>query len=596
MTFDLLKLENALHLNPNTPLLPELEHFQLNCAPLYVQQQAELLKEKGTFYLQSDIPALPYSLFADYWQTGQRKNYENVYFNRRGRLMTFALLSWLYPHEQTYVDALTEIVWAICSEPFWCLPAHFLDSQGNDLPFDAYETQLDLFACETGCALAETLQIAGKLLPQTVVMQAKSQVHKRCVLPFCNNEETYRFEHMTNNWSGVCGGAMGMIGLYLIEDSALLAPYLQRCMASCEVYLNSFGADGVCTEGVDYWSYGFGFFTCFAQLLAQRTQNRFDYFNSPKVQAIAASQQYFYFSQNSTLSFADGSEHSTYRCGLTHFLHKRLQTPCPSPALAASVDYDHCYRFCLALRDFLWASTDAFTCGTALPKAVYLPQAQWFLAPAGSLSLSAKAGHNGESHNHNDCASFILYKNGQPVFCDYGAGLYDANYFSEKRYEAFVANSLSHNVPIINGAQQQAGDAFSTTVLDVNINDTHSTFKVDATACYPQNTAQQFIRKFETDALESTVTLSDEIMWATPGTVTEVFCAAEEIVLQADAAIFSRNGEKIKLQFDAQQFTPALMHHTFTDNHQTLRTAWQLHLTLKEKICCYKTQFTFTSC
>ncbi|MDD3429739.1 MAG: heparinase II/III family protein [Oscillospiraceae bacterium] len=591
---DLSQLEAALRLPHTAPLQPDLQKFALSSAPSYVRQQAELLKQKGAEYLQSETPVLSYSLFTQFWQTGERKNYENLYFNRRGRLLTFALLSWLYPTQACYIDALTEIIWSICSEPFWCLPAHFLDAQGADLPFEAYETQLDLFACETGCGLAEALHIAGNLLPKTVVQQAKAQIHKRCIAPFLNTAVTYRFEQMTNNWSGVCGGALGMVGLYCIEEPALLAVYLKRCMASCQVYLNSFGADGVCTEGVDYWSYGFGFFTCFAQMLASRTQNGFNYFALPKVQAIAASQQYFYFSQDNTLSFADGSEHSNYRCGLSHFLQGALGAPCPPASLAANVLQDHCYRFCLALRDFLWVSADIAALPPVTPQPVYLPQAEWFLARTGSLSLAAKAGHNGESHNHNDCGSFILHKNGQAVFCDYGSGLYDAAYFSEKRYEIFVTGSVSHNVPILNGQFQQAGGCYHTKVLATNLDQNPNVFLLDATSCYPQNTALAFTRKFEVDIEKNRICLYDDILFAQAGSVTEVFCGAEEIELAcAGVAVFCRNGEKVHLHYDAQQFTASVVTHDFTDNTQTLRHAWQLHLTLKQDVHHYTANFIF---
>ena len=41
------------------------------------------------------------------------------------------------------------------------------------------------------------------------------------------------------------------------------------------------------------------------------------------------------------------------------------------------------------------------------------------------MYLSAKGGNNGESHNHNDVGSFVLYCDGKPAVIDVGTGVYE---------------------------------------------------------------------------------------------------------------------------------------------------------------------------
>ena len=65
------------------------------------------------------------------------------------------------------------------------------------------------------------------------------------------------------------------------------------------------------------------------------------------------------------------------------------------------------------------------------------------------LYLSAKGGHNGESHNHNDVGSFLVYCDGKPVVVDIGLGVYEKNTFNERRYEILQMQSLYHNLPAI---------------------------------------------------------------------------------------------------------------------------------------------------
>lgn len=70
------------------------------------------------------------------------------------------------------------------------------------------------------------------------------------------------------------------------------------------------------------------------------------------------------------------------------------------------------------------------------------------------LYLSAKGGNNGESHNHNDVGSFVLYCDGKPVVIDIGTGVYEKKTFSPQRYEIPQMQSLYHNLPIIGGEGQ----------------------------------------------------------------------------------------------------------------------------------------------
>ena len=81
------------------------------------------------------------------------------------------------------------------------------------------------------------------------------------------------------------------------------------------------------------------------------------------------------------------------------------------------------------------------------------------------LVLAIKAGHNAEPHNHNDVGSFVLRASDGVVYlCDPGAGLYNAEYFSAKRYDNVFANSYGHSVPRIGGTLQLPGREHSGTL------------------------------------------------------------------------------------------------------------------------------------
>ena len=89
---------------------------------------------------------------------------------------------------------------------------------------------------------------------------------------------------------------------------------------------------------------------------------------------------------------------------------------------------------------------------------VWLPDLQLRVYEQDGLILCAKGGHNGESHNHNDVGSFMLYADGEPEIMDVGNMVYTAKTFiDETRYTLFNTRSMNHNLPLIGDCEQRAG-------------------------------------------------------------------------------------------------------------------------------------------
>lgn len=542
----------------------------------WAEQQQEALRRQGKEWLTQPIPELSYWLFAEYWRSGDRIEFEEAYFARRGRLLTYALLCRLEP-DPHWLPALQNILWAICAEPFWCLPAHFLDENDQPLPFDRWETHLDLFACETAFALAETLALCGDLLEETVRQQVETQIHRRVLDPFCRPDRVHRFEAMHNNWCAVCAGAIGGTATHLVSDPGLLAGILSRCLSTMQTYLDSFGEDGVCTEGVGYWTYGFGFFTCFADLLLQRTGGACDLFALPKVKAIALCQQHYFLSEGCTVSFADGSMAGGYRMGLSCYL-QQVYPDCaiPDAAYADDILTDNCYRFCLGLRDLAWYRPDA-RFGLPPRRSVWLPDAQWLISTSPALCLAAKAGSNGESHNHNDCGSFLVCREGEQLLCDFGAVLYDADSFGPRRYERFAHATRGHNAALPAGQEQAAGPEYRTRNVQAECGQSDR-LSMELAGCYNCPTLQSYRRSICHHAEDGRITVEDTLEFSQPESCREVFVSSQPIRLEQGRAIFSSSRAQAELVFPAG-LTPRLLTEHYADHKTGQPTAaYVLHL------------------
>jgi hypothetical protein len=125
-----------------------------------------------------------------------------------------------------------------------------------------------------------------------------------------------------------------------------------------------------------------------------------------------------------------------------------------------------------------------------LPLDGWLPDLQLMTArdQAGTtagLYVTAKGGHNDESHNHNDVGSFITYLDGLPLIIDAGPEIYTAKTFSAQRYEIWTMRSTWHNLPVVNGYEQTAGREFAATDVVYAADAHQASLALDLRSAYP---------------------------------------------------------------------------------------------------------------
>jgi hypothetical protein len=588
-----------------TRLFPEARDqskwVQIRQNPFYQEMLQELRAETKQM-LQQPLPVLPYSLFRLFGETGSRQEYEAFYFSRRARLNDCALLA-LVDGEKRYLGALEDTIWAICDEYTWCLPAHLSDGTfgrvaNPSLNFDdmgivtggqrPLEKMLDLFAAETGFALAEILSLLGPELAPEVVRRGRAEVVRRVLKPYQQLIPLLWWETATMNWAAVCAGSIGAAALYLIADEAVLAPVLHRVLETLELFLTGFGADGACTEGISYWTYGFGFYVYFASLLYDRTQGQIDLLRHTKIAVIAQFQQKCYLTQNYVVSFSDTDLTQNFQLGLTHFLKRRYpELQMPEARYRASFAADSGRRWAHAVRDLVWADPDLAS-GMPASGTEYLPDAQWFIAKheyRGQLvCFAAKGGHNGEPHNHNDLGSFILHVGGETLLADLGRGEYTRQYFCEaERYQFLCTSSRGHSVPIIGAGYQKAGAKFAAARVTVATDPEADRMQLELAGAYGIPDLQTLRREFSwTKRDYSRLRLTDHFGFRPyPLPVTERFIA----VYPPETLALGRVRVKgihfyVDLVFDAQNLQYQVRQETMRTGSRraTTRTVYLLDL------------------
>lgn len=478
------------------------------CYKKYLDQRLSLWEQ---FCENKPILALKYSEFKMFHESGNRTVYEGSYFKRRKQLGTSAILSLVYPEEPKYITYLNDIIYAICDEYTWCVPAHNTELAKNN------NSHLDLFATETGFALAQIDSLLGDRLEPLIRDRIRVEVNRRVFTSFTSDTRFFWEHGCTSNWAAVCGasvaGAMMLLRPDLFEA---VKPRIDKIM---ENYLSGFNDDGYCLEGTHYWHYGFGFFTTYADMVKTFTNGECDYFKREKIKNIATFIQKMFLSGKSAVSFADGAITCEYHIGLVHYLKKLY----PDDVKVYSPDLayfdDGCCRFPLLIRAATWLDEDVYNNPESDSGAAeyYADEAQWYVKRTSTYGFAAKAGHNGEHHNHNDVGTFIFSRDNKQLITDMGKGKYSKQYFRpETRYDFIECSSLGHSVPFFgaDGAQKQ-GAVF--TAKDVSLE--NGVFSMDIAGAYGIEELKSLHREFS--ASDDALTLSDSFDYSGSEDITE---------------------------------------------------------------------------
>ncbi|WP_067840307.1 heparinase II/III domain-containing protein [Amphibacillus sediminis] len=467
---------------------------------------------------------LDFQTYKLFFQTGNRSQYEEIYFRKRKRLTALALLLLDQPENQSYQQQLENIIFSICQEFTWCLPAHIDRSREENASKKSYT--LDLFNCETAFTLAEVTALLSEYLTPALLNIVRANIHERVFVPYLNNGP-YHWEESHDNWAAVCASSIGATAIYLIEDENVCLQIIERVKRTLTYYLNGFGDDGACLEGLQYWQYGFRYFTYFAELLSRYTDGKDNLLLEQKIARIAAFQQKMYLEQDHVVNFSDAPAQQSPAYDLAYFYQLRFPEMIDYPPGDVSSDtlIDHCGRWPQAYRQLAWRHSNLKQHSWSTGE-YWLADAQLLIIRKPCFQFAVKGGHNQEPHNHNDLGHFILYSHGQPYFIDLGAGEYTRDYFSDKRYQLLQPSSLGHSVPIICGEPQKTGRS-AYAISQVREIKPFEEITFVLTEAYQVSQLEHFTRQFNLNSDQATLTLTDHYHFTEANQeVTETFILA----------------------------------------------------------------------
>jgi hypothetical protein len=439
------------------------------------------LVARGEAALESEWPALSARAYMSYCRDGDRDGFETRYMTRRRMLNALALAECAEGRGR-FLEAIADALWAICEESGWQLPAHNSHVRGGSraaLP-DTAAPVIDLFAAETGAQLAVLATLLGAELAEIAPDLARRldrEVEARIVTPYLGRHFWWmgNGDEPMNNWTAWCTQNVLLAVFCRPTTQAIRRAVAHKAAASLDAFLKDYGADGACEEGALYFRHaGLCLFNAISVLDAAAPGVFAPLWREPKIRNIADYILNAHVDGDWYFNFADCAARAG-RCGAREFL---FGLAVGSDALAdfaardwaedAAPDLPEEVNLFYRLQAAFTAPALAARPGVrAERRDVFYPSIGLMIARDDRFALAVKAGDNGDSHNHNDVGSFILYKDAQPFLIDVGVETYTAQTFSQRRYEIWTMQSAFHNLPTFGGVMQREGEAFAARDVEV---------------------------------------------------------------------------------------------------------------------------------
>ncbi len=454
------------------------ENFLKNLDNPFAKGYLEEINEKCEKFRNTPIKELDFSKLKLFEETGDRLTYESVYFERRDRHACFMLRTWLF-HEEEDIRELENILWSMCDEYSWALPAHFATKLDDDCS-EKNRERVDLFAAETAATIAETLSLCGEFLSSAVTFRCRNEVFSRVLEPV--EKETQGWEYCDGNWPAVCGGSVGMAALYLIKDEKCLRDIIKRTKNACNQFVKTAADDGSYSEGLSYWNYAMKCYVPFDALLCERLGETVVE-DKEKFAKLANFPVSICLTKDIAYSYSDSGSKGALLFGTFCKLHADYGISIPEKEYFRSM-LSADIKLCSAVRTLAWFNP-ALLSDSADKKDTFYSECQMSMTYRGGNVLAIKGGTNAEPHNHNDVGAYMYIKDNEIIAEELASPVYTKQYFSLERYSYLNACSRGHNLPVINGCVQSEGAGYAADMFEK----TDDGARVSFAKAYPEDAA-----------------------------------------------------------------------------------------------------------
>ena len=495
-------------------------------------------------YREEPYAQLTAGQYMAFTRTGNRGVMEAPYFQRRRKLIAALMGVCAGDERQEDLDIVVDGLWLICEETSWVVSAHNGGEHDGvekrapvPLP-DPEKPYVDLFAAQTAMILALVIQLLGEELDEVsplIRRRVCREIERRVIVPFEMRDDFWWMGVIRKdlcNWTPWIVSDVALAAAVCVDDRRRLCDLLERACGMIDRYLDVIPEDGGCDEGVGYWNMATGAVLDFLQLLEQQLGG-WKFGRVEKLRRMARFPLDMWLGGDWFANFGDCDACPEVPGERLQYAGKRLNLPelvafgarFRGDPTDAVMDTPQLWRL---MNNLMAPPKDVGDIEP--PKEAWLADLQIRRVTRNGATLICKGGVNEGSHNHNDCGSFIYFVDGEPQIIDAGNMTYTRKTFSDQRYQLWNIRSKYHNVPMIGGCEQAAGERYRAHGVATEPDG----MALDIAGAYPESAGVISLKRRFAMGDDGALTLHDDVSLDAPRAVTETFMLRNKPEISSD--------------------------------------------------------------
>lgn len=557
-------------INQQFPAYTDREKW-LSVDPAYRDQ----LIRDGEAALSYTWQVVPASSYLEFVKSGNRYIMEDVY-NQNMSAIKKLLFAELVEGKKRFIPQLINGVWNACEITSWSISASLnLQKAGAGLP-DVNEPVIELGTGITVNVLAWTYHLFKEEFDKEnklISARLKQEIERRVLRPYYERSDFWWMaldgkKRLVNNWNIWLNYNMLTTILLVEDDPQERVDGIYKTMRSADQFINYYKEDGGCEEGPAYWSHAGGMLYNYLSLLNSATNGTVDIFSKPLIRNIGTYICKAYIDSSWYLNYADAgakikgdaaiiyhygnavkdSSMQQFGCWLAKDQHWEKMPPVET--VYGTI------RNLFTAKEILAGEPRQPFLSFAWMKETGIGVARDQDGTSKGFYFSALAGHNDESHNHNDVGTCVLYYNGKPFLIDIGSETYTRQTFGPERYTIWTMRSAYHNVPLINGVEQKEGAKYAAKDVSFINSRSNAIFKLDIAGAYPEEAkVSTWVRTYELKRNQSfVITDNYRLTTATGNTALHFMTSAIPVKQKEGVATLSAGDTKLQMEYDPKKF------------------------------------------
>ena len=503
-------------------------------------------------------PLFAATLGLKFFRDGDRNAYQDEYTKRRVALNVY-MFAEAIENNGEYIDKIIDLVWLICEETSWVIPAHYYVNKEFDSFPDYMNDGVDLWSPKCAnilCAAYNILKPRFDAVNPKIAARIAYEIDRRIIKNYIKNDYYWWLGFNgegTNNWNIWINLNMLLLALSAPISKGEKVDVICKALKSVEVYISQYPDDGMCEEGPGYWFISGLALNRFLGTLYKLSDGKIDDIFSKKAKNIFDYIFKVYVGSGRFINNADAASRCAGDFAEVYYVAKvtgsdKIMNFAGEIRKNFVPDQWFYQNPTFVLSDWAEACCELQDGEKIIPKSgyTYFPSAQMYINCFGNGTFfSANGGNNAVAHNHNDVGNFTVFKNGVPFVIDVGSADYVRDTFTEKRYDIWCYQSNYHNVPEIGGFAQHNGEDFFAD--DVSYSD--SEFSLEMKNAYENGKDIHYWRrdfKIENEVIK----LMDSFELSEPMNIALTFMLASKPVISGKKVTLNNGENSLSIIYD----------------------------------------------